>query len=169
LTDLYEAFLQRAPDAPGLSNWVSQVPINGRNNVRLAFAVSPEFAENVAKLCPGTSSSTSTSANLKYVLTDVQGSGRALMNHTGGGGGTPGNPVEPEDDAADDKGNAMSSAIEYKNFATSSRSEQMNSSKCEAVPDLKERESWQICRLAVPPHSSVNHSATPVRHKTFCP
>jgi RHS repeat-associated protein len=47
----------------------------------------------------------------------------------GGGGGTPGNPVEPEDDAADDKGNAMSSAIEYKNFATSSRSEQMNSSK----------------------------------------
>jgi hypothetical protein len=37
--------------------------------------------------------------------------------------------VEPEDDAADDKGNAMSSAIEYKNFATSSRSEQMNSSK----------------------------------------
>ena len=88
VTDLYEAFLQRVPDAPGLSHWVSQVPLNGRNNVRLAFAVSPEFAENVTALCPGTSSGTSTSANLKYILTDVQGSGRALMNNSGVGTST---------------------------------------------------------------------------------
>ena len=88
VTDLYEAFLQRAPDPSGLNNWVSVTPINGRSNVRLAFAVCPEFAENVTALCPGTSSSTSTSANLKYVLTDLQGSARALMNSSGTGTST---------------------------------------------------------------------------------
>ena len=88
VTDLYEAFLQRAPDTPGLNHWVSQVPLNGRSNVRLAFAVSPEFAENVTAVCPSTSSGTSTSANLKYVLTDAQGTTRALMNHSGSGTST---------------------------------------------------------------------------------
>jgi RHS repeat-associated protein len=88
VTDLYEAFLQRAPDTPGLNHWVSQVPLVGRDNVRLAFAVSPEFAENGTALCPGTSSGTSTSANLKYVLTDAQGSARALMNNSGSGTST---------------------------------------------------------------------------------
>jgi RHS repeat-associated protein len=62
-----------------LNYWVSVTPTNGRSNVRLAFAVSPEFAQNVAALCPGTS----TSANLKYVLTDLQGSARALMDNSG--------------------------------------------------------------------------------------
>lgn len=88
VTDLYEAFLQRAPDSSGLNHWVSQVPLVGRDNVRLAFAVCPEFAENVTAICPGTSSSTSTSANLKYVLTDAQGSVRALMNDSGSGTST---------------------------------------------------------------------------------
>ncbi len=88
VTDLYEAFLQRAPDTPGLNHWVSQVPINGRGNVRLAFAVSPEFAQNVTAVCPGTNSGTSTSANLKYLLMDVQGSARALMNNSGSGTST---------------------------------------------------------------------------------
>src|SRR6476659_7576691 len=63
VTDLYEAFLQRTPDSSGLSYWVSVTPTNGRSNIRLAFAVCPEFAQNVAALCSGTS----TSANLKYV------------------------------------------------------------------------------------------------------
>lgn len=88
VTDLYEAFLQRTPDTPGLNFWVSQVPSNGRTNVRLAFAVSAEFGENLAALCPGTSSGTSTSANLKYLLTDAQGSVRALMNNSGSGSST---------------------------------------------------------------------------------
>ncbi|HEX3250603.1 MAG TPA: DUF4214 domain-containing protein [Pyrinomonadaceae bacterium] len=88
VTDLYEAFLQRSPDTSGLNYWVSVTPVNGRSNVRLAFAVCPEFAQNVTALCPGTSSSTSTSANLKYVLTDLQGSARALMNNSGSGTST---------------------------------------------------------------------------------
>lgn len=88
VTDLYEAFLQRAPDGPGLTHWVGQVGTVGRSNVRLAFAVSPEFAANVTGICPGTSSGTSTAANLKYVFTDAQGSGRALMNNTGSGTST---------------------------------------------------------------------------------
>jgi RHS repeat-associated protein len=78
VTDLYEAFLQRTPDTSGLNYWVSVTPTNGRSNIRLAFAVCPEFAQNVAALCPGTT----TSANLKYVLTDLQGSTRALMDNT---------------------------------------------------------------------------------------
>lgn len=81
VTDLYEAFLQRTPDTSGLNYWVSVTPTNGRSNIRLAFAVCPEFAQNVAALCPGTS----TSANLKYVLTDLQGSTRALMDNSGSG------------------------------------------------------------------------------------
>jgi RHS repeat-associated protein len=88
VTNLYEAFLQRAPDSSGLSHWVGQVPIVGRSNVRLAFAVCPEFADNVTALCPATSSGTSTAANLKYVLTDALGSTRALMNNTGSGTST---------------------------------------------------------------------------------
>jgi len=88
VTDLYEAFLQRAPDTSGLNHWVSQIPLVGRDNVRLAFAVSPEFAENGTAVCPGTSSGTSTSANLKYVLTDAQGSARALMNNSSSGTST---------------------------------------------------------------------------------
>jgi RHS repeat-associated protein len=79
VTDLYEAFLQRTPDTSGLNNWVSVTPTNGRSNVRLAFAVCPEFAQNVTALCSGTS----TSANLKYALTDLQGSARTLMDNTG--------------------------------------------------------------------------------------
>ena len=78
VTDLYEAFLQRTPDTSGLNYWVSVTPSNGRSNVRLAFAVCPEFAQNVATLCPGTS----TSASLKYVLTDLQGSARTLMDNS---------------------------------------------------------------------------------------
>jgi RHS repeat-associated protein len=88
VTDLYEAFLQRTPDSAGLTHWVGEVSAVGRSNVRSAFAVSPEFAENVTALCPGTSTTTSTAANLKYVLTDVQGSARALMNNNGSGTST---------------------------------------------------------------------------------
>jgi RHS repeat-associated protein len=88
VTDLYEAFLQRTPDTSGLNHWVSQVPLVGRSNVRLAFAVSPEFAENVSAICSSTSTGTSTSANLKYILTDAQGSTRAVMNNSGSGTST---------------------------------------------------------------------------------
>jgi RHS repeat-associated protein len=84
VTDLYESYLQRSPDSPGLNFWVDQLTLYGntRAGVRQAFAVSTEFVEEViTPLCPGTSSSTTTSANLKYVLTDVQGSVRLLMEN----------------------------------------------------------------------------------------
>lgn len=84
VTDLYEAFLQRTPDSGGLNFWAGNVPGDGRDNVRRAFALSTEFTDNVAALCVGTS----TSASLSYVLTDLQGSARALMNNSGSGTST---------------------------------------------------------------------------------
>jgi hypothetical protein len=75
--------LQRSPDSGGLSYWLSALSSgSSRTAVRNGFAYSLEFQGNVVRLCPGTSSSTSTSANLKYVLTDLQGSARALMNNS---------------------------------------------------------------------------------------
>ena len=50
--DLYKAFLYREPDAGGYANWVSMVPINGRDNVRLAFEVAPEFYTKVFGTSP---------------------------------------------------------------------------------------------------------------------
>ena len=89
VTDLYEAFLQRAPDSGGYNWWIAA--INGgssRTAVRNGFAYSLEFQNNVVRLCPTTSSGTSTSANLKYVLNDAQGSTRALMDNSGSGTST---------------------------------------------------------------------------------
>ena len=89
VTDLYAAFLQRTPDSGGYQNWMNA--ISGGSTfaqVRDGFAYSLEFQGNVVKLCPSTSSSTSTSAELKYVLTDLQGSNRALMNNSGSGSST---------------------------------------------------------------------------------
>jgi RHS repeat-associated protein len=81
VNDLYEAYLQRAGDSGGVGFWTGQVGANGRTAVRQAFVLSIEFGEKVAKLCAGTNGSTSTSANLKYVLSDVQGSARVLMEN----------------------------------------------------------------------------------------
>jgi YD repeat-containing protein len=56
VTDLYWAFLQRAPDTPGLNWWVSQVPGAGRDAVREAFAHDPgETAARNGEMCPRTS------------------------------------------------------------------------------------------------------------------
>lgn len=41
--DLYKAFLYREPDPDGYAYWVSVVPTNGRDNVRLGFELSVEF------------------------------------------------------------------------------------------------------------------------------
>ena len=42
--DLYKTFLMREPDPSGWAYWESVVPVNGRENVRRAFEVCPEFA-----------------------------------------------------------------------------------------------------------------------------
>jgi RHS repeat-associated protein len=81
--DLYEAFLQRDPDGDpgGVGFWVGEVVSHGRAQVLLGFKLSSEFTDKVAALCSGTSGSTSSSAHLKYVMLDAQGSTRALVNN----------------------------------------------------------------------------------------
>ena len=89
VTDLYAAFLQRSPDSGGEQNWLNALAGGATfAQVRNGFAYSLEFQGNVVRLCPGTSTSTSTGANLKYVLTDLQGSARALMDNSGSGSST---------------------------------------------------------------------------------
>lgn len=50
--DLYKTYLYREPDQSGWDFWTSQVPPNGRSNVRLAFEVSPEFGLRVGGISP---------------------------------------------------------------------------------------------------------------------
>jgi YD repeat-containing protein len=50
--DLYKTFLMREPDASGWTYWQSQVPLNGRVNVRRAFEEAPEFAAILASIVP---------------------------------------------------------------------------------------------------------------------
>lgn len=52
VTDLYEAFLQRAPDGPGLNFWTSNVMNEGRKKGIIAFTVSSEFSDLVSLLYP---------------------------------------------------------------------------------------------------------------------
>lgn len=89
VNDLYAAFLDRSPDPGGQQNWLNALAGGSTfTQVRNGFAYSLEFQNNVVRVCPGTSSSTSTSANLKYVMSDGKGSARALMNNTGSGSST---------------------------------------------------------------------------------
>jgi uncharacterized protein DUF4214 len=74
VNDLYAAFLQRAGDSGGIANWMAALSGGSSfTQVRNGFAYGLEFQGNVVRLCAGTSSSTSTGANLKYVLNDVPG------------------------------------------------------------------------------------------------
>ena len=50
--DLYKAFLYREPDPDGFAYWVSVVPTNGRDNVRLGFELSVEFYTKVFGTSP---------------------------------------------------------------------------------------------------------------------
>jgi len=68
--DLYKAYLQREPDQAGWDFWTAGVAQNGRDNVRLGFELSTEFANKVASLCPGSGGSAPVPldglANLSY-------------------------------------------------------------------------------------------------------
>jgi len=89
VTDLYAAFLNRSPDSSGQQYWLAALAGGSTfTQVRNGFAYSLEFQGYVVLLCPGTSSSTTTSANLKYIFTDLQGSARALMDNSGSGSST---------------------------------------------------------------------------------
>jgi RHS repeat-associated protein len=81
VTDLYAGYLGRAPDGYGGPAWTAALN-NGtsRAEVRHGFAYSAEFQNDVGQLCVTTSS---TSASLKYVLSDLQGTMRAVTNNNG--------------------------------------------------------------------------------------
>jgi hypothetical protein len=86
VADLYTGYLQRTHDLSGYNFWLNELNNNGdtRAHQMLAFAVSGEFGGNVAALC-GTAA---TGGGLRYVLSDVQGSSRAVMNNNGAGTST---------------------------------------------------------------------------------
>ncbi|HEU4769410.1 MAG TPA: DUF4214 domain-containing protein, partial [Pyrinomonadaceae bacterium] len=50
--DLYKTYLRREPDSAGWAHWTSQVPSNGRENVRRAFEECSEFTGIVASIVP---------------------------------------------------------------------------------------------------------------------
>jgi YD repeat-containing protein len=62
IRDLYMAYLHREPEPAGFNYWMSQLPTQGRENLRYGFAYSGEFQTVVAIVLPnGTASSTATS------------------------------------------------------------------------------------------------------------
>jgi RHS repeat-associated protein len=85
ITDLYLGYLQRTPDTAGYDFWLGI--LNGgetRPNIRQGFALSTEFQNNVMALC----TPAGTSSGVKYVLSDTQGSARAIMNNGAFGSST---------------------------------------------------------------------------------
>ncbi len=86
ITDLYEGYLQRAPDSAGYANWLGV--LNGgasRATLRNAFASSPEFIGKATGLCPSAGGS---SSGARYVISDMRGSTRTVMNNSGVGTST---------------------------------------------------------------------------------
>lgn len=78
VSDLYTGFLQRAPDDSGYAYWLDQLTNHGdtRSNQISSFGGCDEFIANVAALALAGSSN-----SLRYVLSDVQGSTRAVINN----------------------------------------------------------------------------------------
>ena len=54
ITDLYQAFLLRAPESGGFNAWMSVIPTAGRKQVLNGFRFSTEFGILVDALYPGT-------------------------------------------------------------------------------------------------------------------
>ncbi len=91
VSDLYWAYLQRAPDAGGLSFWTSEITSCGANqqcrqtkraDVRRAFDQSGEFTEKVWSLC-GTSAAAPANGGAGYNFSTAR---LDPVNRTGGGG-----------------------------------------------------------------------------------
>jgi RHS repeat-associated protein len=80
VTDLYAGYLGRVPDGYGYQAWLNALNTgSSREDVRHGFAYSAEFQNDVGQLCV-----TMTSSGINYVLQDLQGSTRAVMNNNGG-------------------------------------------------------------------------------------
>jgi len=84
--DAYEGYLQRAPDSPGLNYWEGLLNQGySRTTMLDAFAGSGEFQDKSTSLCIEGSGGTSTPGGVRYVMSDVQGSTRVVMNSNGSG------------------------------------------------------------------------------------
>jgi RHS repeat-associated protein len=86
ITDLYEGYLQRAPDPDGYAHWLGDLN-NGasRATLRNAFASSPEFYDKATALCANVGG---TSSGVRYLISDTRGSIRTVMNNSGAGTST---------------------------------------------------------------------------------
>jgi len=73
VTDLYEAFLQRAPDGPGLNFWVNNTVANGRPATLAAFKVCTEYAELAGTLY----------REAFWLVADQLGTPRMIVNKSG--------------------------------------------------------------------------------------
>jgi len=78
VSDLYTGFLQRSPDDSGYAYWQGVLAGSTRASLINEFATCEEFRTAVAAL-----GLAGTSESLHYVLTDIQGSTRAVMNSNG--------------------------------------------------------------------------------------
>jgi YD repeat-containing protein len=91
VSDLYRAYLQRAPDAGGLNHWTNEIAGCGadqscrqtkREDVRRAFDQSLEFTEKVRNLC-GTAAASPVNGGAGYNFSTAR---LDPANRTGGGG-----------------------------------------------------------------------------------
>src|SRR5262249_52608149 len=73
VTDLYEAFLQRVPDGPGLNFWVNNTNANGRAATLAAFQASTEYGELAGTLYRET----------YWLVSDHLGTPRMIVDRTG--------------------------------------------------------------------------------------
>jgi RHS repeat-associated protein len=84
--DAYKGYLQRDTDSGGSSYWEGLLNQGySRTGLLDAFAGSGEFQDKSTSLCVEGSGGASTPGGVRYVMSDVQGSTRVVMNSNGSG------------------------------------------------------------------------------------
>jgi Domain of unknown function (DUF4214) len=81
--DLYKTYLMREPDAPGWAHWESQVPTNGRENVRRAFEESPEFAGIIGNIVPNGSATANAASLISARVNPKNQPGNGMLTRDG--------------------------------------------------------------------------------------
>lgn len=81
--DLYKTYLMRDPDGPGWAYWESQVPNNGRENVRRAFEESSEFAGIIANVVPNGSPTANASSLISARVNPKNQPGNGMLTRDG--------------------------------------------------------------------------------------
>lgn len=81
--DLYKTYLMREPDTAGWDYWTSQVPVNGRENVRRAFEECPEFAGILASIVPNGSPTANAASLISARVTPRNQPGNGMLTRDG--------------------------------------------------------------------------------------